>query len=128
MLLLVTLSGAKALSVSSGIMMRSSTTAPPIMMAGSSAETVEKPSNPMVALSDGYSKLMTQHYLPMAFAQAAVLASGADIATQVMEHSIAAPANPLLNMFMPVMQSFHMVAPPSPVLDVHHGAYRTRER
>ena len=41
--------------------------------------------NPLAALSDGYSELVKEHYLPMAFVQAGILASGADTATQVME-------------------------------------------
>lgn len=41
--------------------------------------------NPLTELSKGYSRLTTDHYLAMAFLQAGVLASGADMATQVME-------------------------------------------
>jgi len=44
--------------------------------------------SPLAALSDNYGRLVKQHYLPMAFLQAGVLASSADTATQLMEHSL----------------------------------------
>jgi hypothetical protein len=43
--------------------------------------------NNLRALSSKYTKLTTDHYLLMAFLQAGVLASSADIATQSMEHA-----------------------------------------
>ena len=42
---------------------------------------------PAATLATGYSRLTTEHYLPCAFAQAGVLASCADTATQLMEGS-----------------------------------------
>lgn len=44
-------------------------------------------SNPLVQFSEGYQQLQKEYYLPMAFLQAGVLASTADIATQTMEAS-----------------------------------------
>jgi len=41
--------------------------------------------NPLVQFSENYLKMQKDHYLEMAFLQAGVLASGADIATQNME-------------------------------------------
>jgi hypothetical protein len=41
--------------------------------------------NPLTHISEGYSRLTTDHYLAMAFLQAGFLASLADTATQVME-------------------------------------------
>ena len=40
---------------------------------------------PAATLAAGYSRLTKEHYLPCAFAQAGVLASCADTATQLME-------------------------------------------
>ena len=47
--------------------------------------------SPLQTLAKGYTGLVQEHYLPMAFTQAAVLASSADVATQLMEHSIQTP-------------------------------------
>ena len=41
----------------------------------------------LAAFSETYSKLASKHYLPFAFGQAAVLASGADTATQLMRQA-----------------------------------------
>ena len=82
--------------------------------------------NPLAALSDGYSELVKEHYLPTAFVQAAVLASGADIATQLMEHSTA-PKTPfgLLFNFLPensmgFLQTMLHVAPPHEAVLIPH--------
>ena len=75
-------------------------------------------------LSDGYSSLVKTHYLPMAFFQAGVLASGADIATQLMEHGTSTPS--LVDRFVvPILQSLHLVATPDPVVVAHVLAMAT---
>ena len=88
--------------------------------------------SPLSALSDGYGRLVQEHYLPMAFLQAGVLASGADVATQLMERGTAAAAPPTTSLaaaLMPlatrldeVFPALHLVAPPDdprPLLVAH---------
>lgn len=77
------------------------------------------PADALTALSDGYTQLVSEHYLPVAFSQAAVLASGADVATQLMEHSVAPPASVAPFAFgweyvEPILRSWHLIAPPTP--------------
>jgi hypothetical protein len=43
--------------------------------------------SPLKQFSEGYSTLTKEHYYPMAFAQAAFLASFADVSTQSLEHA-----------------------------------------
>jgi len=104
---------------------------------------------PFRTLSDGYSELVQRHYLPMACVQAGILASCADIATQVMEsrsaplsplaefltpilqdlHLVAVPgasgSTPLAEAFLPLLQTLHLVSPPSSVLIAHVLAMAT---
>ena len=61
----------------------------------------------------------------MAFFQAGVLASGADIATQLMEHSTKAPPSSLADRIAPILQSLHLVATPEPVIVAHVLAMAT---
>lgn len=87
------------------------------------AAPAQQPSNPLVALSDGYSSLVKEHYLPMAFIQAGVLASSADIATQMMESSMRTPTP--YTMLMTILHNNPMlselVSPPAdPVVSVPH--------
>ena len=78
-------------------------------------------SNGLAALSDGYSGLVKEHYLPMAFMQAGVLASTADVATQLMEHSHR-PVSP----FQTLLQSMHLApAMPEPLIVAHVVAMAT---
>ena len=51
------------------------------------------PSRPAATLAASYSRLTQEHYLPCAFAQAGVLASCADGATQMMESGAVSPAH-----------------------------------
>ena len=119
---------------------------------GAAASALRSPTatewRPIGALSDGYSKLVSEHYLPMAFVQAGILASGADIATQVMErhpaptsplaefvvpylqqlHLVAvpgAPSTPLADSLLPLLQSLHLIAAPSPLIVAHVLAMAT---
>ena len=74
--------------------------------------------SPLAALSDNYGRLVKQHYLPMAFLQAGVLASSADTATQLMEHSLspAAPWDNVVQYLQTVPLLTHLVPhAPDPV-------------
>lgn len=64
------------------------------------------------SISDAYQHAVKQHYLPMAFLQAGVLASSADVASQLMEHSMQATARPSL--LDTLLERLHLVAAPVP--------------
>jgi len=55
----------------------------------------ERPPLDLAAFSDGYMRLSRDHYLALAFMQAAVLASGADIAVQNLENAALDPGHVL---------------------------------
>ena len=72
-----------------------------------------------------YSRLVDEYYLPMAFLQAGVLASSADVATQLMERSTAPPAYPLSELLMPILLQLHLVQLPTPIVISHVFAMAT---
>jgi hypothetical protein len=55
---------------------------------GKFSEPLQRSSDPLKILSEGYSRLTSEHYLLMAFLQAGFLASVADITTQTLEGAI----------------------------------------
>ena len=95
-----------------------------IQASGAISATTQPVSSPLSKLSAAYSRAVTNHYLPMAFTQAAVLASGADVATQLLEHSSTSPKLAFMGTLAAPMQDLlekmHLVPPaPDPVNLAH---------
>ena len=87
----------------------------PVLLSEASAPVLVRQKAPQqLSLSEAYSNLVSEHYLPMAFLQAGVLASSADVATQLLERSTAMPTNPMVEFLMPVLLKFHLVEIPTP--------------